>query len=429
LLPTILLLCGKVNFTNLSRYSGLSEKSFRRHYSQTFNFTQLNAHLMALSPSKVEVRIAAMDHSFIPKSGQQTYGLDWFYNGTASRSQKGLEISTIAVIGIDTHQTYTLSARQTPPDQVTSLPTQRRQTVAQSAIDQAQTQLQQLPVVPANPRISLKMIEQAQQQLQQLPECQPTRTDHTIAHLQASAPYLPKAVSYLVVDAAFSHQKFVDAVRALSLHVVGKLRHDANLKYLYTGEQKPRGAKRKYDGKVHFQDLSRLSWVKALEPNLNLYTAGVWHVTLKRQIRIAYVVDTRKAGKRRCALFFSSDLSLGAEQILAYYRARFQIEFIYREAKQFTGLCDAQTRDPQRLDFHFNASLTALNLARYEAYSEHSHLDKTAQPMPFSMSSYKRLAFNDHLLSRFIAMLDLDSTLIKSHPNYEKLRSYGVVDS
>jgi hypothetical protein len=33
------------------------------------------------------------------------------------------------------------------------------------------------------------------------------------------------------------------------------------------------------------------------------------------------------------------------------------------------------------------------------------------------------------LLSRFIAMLDLDSTLIKSHPNYEKLRSYGVVDS
>lgn len=370
-----------------------------------------------------------MDHSFIPKSGKQTYGLDWFYNGTASRSQKGLEISTIAVIGIDTHQSYTLSARQTPPDQVTSLPTQRRQTVAQSAIDQAQTQLQQLPVVPANPRISLKMIEQAQQQLQQLPERQPTRTDHTIAHLQASAPYLPKAVSYLVVDAAFSHQKFVDAVRALSLHVVGKLRHDANLKYLYTGEQKPRGAKRKYDGKVHFQDLSRLSWVKALEPNLNLYTAGVWHVTLKRQIRIAYVVDTRKAGKRRCALFFSSDLSLGAEQILAYYRARFQIEFIYREAKQFTGLCDAQTRDPQRLDFHFNASLTALNLARYEAYSEHSHLDKTAQPMPFSMSSYKRLAFNDHLLSRFIAMLDLDSTLIKSHPNYEKLRSYGVVDS
>jgi hypothetical protein len=428
LFPTILLLCGKVNFTNLSRYSHLSEKTFRRHYSETFNFTQFNAHLMALPPRVVEVRIAAMDHSFIPKSGKQTYGLDWFYNGTASRSEKGLEISAIAVIGVNTHQAYTLSARQTPADQGPASPPQQQQTIAQSAIDRAQTQLQQLPEVSSKPSISLKMIEQAHLQLQQLPERQPTRTDHTIAHLQASAPYLPNDIQYLVVDAAFSYQKIVDAVTFLSLHVVGKLRHDANLKYLYTGEQKPRGAKRKYDGKVYFQDLSRLSWVKALEPNLNLYTAVVWHVSLKRQIRIAYVVDTRKAGKRRCALFFSTDLTLGAEQILEYYRARFQIEFIFREAKQFTGLCDVQTRDAKRLDFHFNASLSALNLARYEAYSEHSHPDKTAQPIPFSMSSYKRLAFNDHLLSRFISMLDLDSTLIKSHPNYEKLRSYGVID-
>jgi hypothetical protein len=26
-------------------------------------------------------------------------------------------------------------------------------------------------------------------------------------------------------------------------------------------------------------------------------------------------------------------------------------------------------------------------------------------------------------------MLELDSSLIKSHPNYEKLRSYGIIDS
>jgi len=43
------------------------------------------------------------------------------------------------------------------------------------------------------------------------------------------------------------------------------------------------------------------------------------------------------------------------------------------------------------------------------------------------MASYKRLAFNDHLLERFIAMLDLNPSLIKSHPNYETLRSYGII--
>lgn len=38
LFTTILTLCGKVNYTNLSRYSGRNEKTFRRQSSQPFNF-------------------------------------------------------------------------------------------------------------------------------------------------------------------------------------------------------------------------------------------------------------------------------------------------------------------------------------------------------------------------------------------------------
>jgi Transposase DDE domain/DDE superfamily endonuclease len=443
LFPTLLLLCGKANFTNLSRYSGLSEKSFRRQYSQAFNFTRLNAQMIAATPTN-GTRIAAMDNSFIPKSGKKTHGLDWFYNGSASRSQKGLEISTIAVIDVKVRQAYTLSVQQTPANLArdktprSSQPQSPSQTIAQDAIERAQVQLQQLPEHPAAARITRLMIDQAQVQLQQLPEhpalegqldTEPTRIDHSITHLQQTVPDFSEDLDYLVVDAGFSKQKFVDAVVTLKLHLIGKLRHDANLKYLYRGEQKPRGAKRKYDGKVDFQDLSRFTQVQALEPYLTLYTAVVWHVSLKRQIRIVYLVDIRKPGKPRTALLFSTDLTLDAQRILEFYRARFAIEFIYREAKQFTGLCDAQTRDAQRLDFHFNASLTALNLARFEAYSHQGQSDDENKPVPFSMTSYKRIAFNDHLLSKFISMLELDSTLIKSHPNYETLRSYGIIAS
>ena len=96
------------------------------------------------------------------------------------------------------------------------------------------------------------------------------------------------------------------------------------------------------------------------------YSAVVWHVSLKRQIRIACLVDTRKVGKTGFVLLFSTDVDLDAKQIIKSYKARFQIEFIFRDAKQFTGLCDAQTRNSKRLDFHFNACLTALNLAKYE---------------------------------------------------------------
>jgi hypothetical protein len=64
------------------------------------------------------------------------------------------------------------------------------------------------------------------------------------------------------------------------------------MRYLDTGVQKPRGAKRKYDGKVDLRDGSRLTPVRQLEPGLDLYTLVVWHVSLKRIIRIAAVVDT-----------------------------------------------------------------------------------------------------------------------------------------
>jgi hypothetical protein len=174
-------------------------------------------------------------------------------------------------------------------------------------------------------------------------------------------------------------------------------------------------------------DQRRLTWVSQPAPGLQLHTAIVWHVSLARKIRIALLVDTRKPGKTGLVLLFSTDVDLDAQTILTYHQARFQIEFIFRDAKQFTGLTDCQSRHPNKLDFHFNASLTALNLAKYQAQSQQTTTDTERKADVFSMASHKRAAFNDHLLERFISQLDLNPTLIKSHPNYQNLRAYGLL--
>ena len=93
---------------------------------------------------------------------------------------------------------------------------------------------------------------------------------------------------------------------------------------------------------------------------------------------------------------------------------------------QFTGLTDCQARDLTKLDFHFNSSLMALNLSKFDAWQFHQSVHPL-KPFVFSMASYKRLALNRHLLDRFISLLDLDHTLIKSHPNFQKLCSYGSI--
>jgi len=41
-----------------------------------------------------------IDASFVPKSGQHTYGLDRFWNGSHRRTEKGLEISALAWLDV-----------------------------------------------------------------------------------------------------------------------------------------------------------------------------------------------------------------------------------------------------------------------------------------------------------------------------------------
>lgn len=313
-----------------------------------------------------------MDCSFLAKSGKATFGIDRFWNGCASRVEKGLEVSLVSVVNVKSAVSYALSAQQT---------------FAQGTL----------------PSFS--------------------RLEQYLYHLDSVRFLLPSSVRYLAVDGAYAKAPFVSGVMGLKLQVISKLRTDANLRYLYTGTQKPRGRKRKYDGKVDLQEVSRLTFVETVQPQLDLYTAVVWSVSLQRPIRLAYLLDSHTPKRKRFVVLFSTDLEQDPKQIFQFYQLRFQIEFLFRDAKQFTGLADSQARDVIKLDFHFNASLTALNLAKYQAHQQHD----AQTPFVFSMASVKRRALNRHLLDTFIANLDLVPSVIKSHPNYESLCAYGSI--
>jgi IS4 transposase len=242
-------------------------------------------------------------------------------------------------------------------------------------------------------------------------------------HLDTARSELPSSVKYLAVDGAYAKENFITGAMHLQLHVISKLRCDANLRWLYTGEQKPRGRKRKYDGKVKLTTQERLRFVECVEPDVDLYTAVVFHVSLRRNIRLAYLLNRSNPKNPRFIVLFSTDIDQAPTDIYRLYTLRFQIEFLFRDAKQFTGLVDCQARNSVKLEFHFNASFTALNLAKVEAVQQH----QAGAPLIFSMASIKRRALNSHLLDRFIFNLDLSPSVIKSHPNYEKLRSYGII--
>ncbi len=99
----------------------------------------------------------------------------------------------------------------------------------------------------------------------------------------------------------------------------------------------------------------------------------------------------------RHKLYFSTDLYIEVLDILEFYKARFQIEFLYRDGKQHTGLNDCQARSDNKLHFHFNASLTAINIAKITRWLSIPKEQRKA----FSMNDIKTLSHNSLLMQRF----------------------------
>lgn len=372
LMRLLLMLPGHVTFRNLSRYSPYHERTFARHFASTVDFVALNtAAIKRVVPPDHEQALV-LDASFVPKSGKHTYGLARFWNGTQSRTEKGLELSALGWLDVTDNCAYILSVEQTPPTGSATAPETTRIDIY---LDQVTRVVQQHALYP---------------------------------------------LRYVVTDGYYSKQKFLVGIRALDLHQIGKLRRDANLRYLYDGPPRSGpGRPKPYDGKVHWSELSRFERMASGDAGIVLYTQVVNHVQFKCNVRVVMVVDT---GTHRSALLFSTDVDLTAERLYGYYKARFQIEFLFRDAKQFTGLSDCQARSQAKLAFHFNMSLMAVTFAKLEARQ-----DAYDQLTGFSMASLKRRYFNQHLVDRILTILAEGTTLDKSSPAYESLCNYGTI--
>jgi len=328
LFTTILVVRGKIHFRNLSRYSDLSEKTYSRQFAKAFDAISFNRQLINETIGTESERIVAFDPSFIPKAGKQTYGRDFFWNGAHSRSEKGLEISTFAIIDVTRNTGFALSVQQTDPHPASEVSSPEEKTDT-----------------PSGKKAGTPSEE--------------TLIDDYLQHLSAVQPSLLEIEKHVVVDGAFAQKKWIDGVEVLDLHTVGKLRQDADMRYFYTGPKREKGSGRQktYDGKVDGQDLRRFHYV-AYQDGIEIYNLVLNHVSLKRTLRVVVLLDVRDPEKRRYVILFFTDTDLDALTLYRYYKARYQIEFLFRDAKPFTGLTHCQARDADRLHFYFNASLT-----------------------------------------------------------------------
>src|SRR6266566_5592178 len=74
----------------LSRYCDYSERTIARQFREPFDWPDFHQRVLMTALDPRSELVSAHDASFIPKSGKQTFGLGHFFNGCASRAERGL---------------------------------------------------------------------------------------------------------------------------------------------------------------------------------------------------------------------------------------------------------------------------------------------------------------------------------------------------
>ena len=371
LLMTLMSLVGKANFRNMSRFSSYHEKSFSRWYRKRFDFRSLNTALIADHCMQAEDEIIGVhDASFLRKSGKFTEGLGRFYSGCLGKAAKGLEASGLGVVNISHNTCYMLDIKQTKDSDH-----QARTLFYSSHVTGSKEQLQEL------------------------------------------------GVSTIVADGYYAKFKFLDAVESEGLTVVSKLRKDCDLRYVYKGMHGKRGRPKKYDGKVDLSDLSRFDRVTDHDlENTYVFTQEVFSMITKKKIRVV-VLKFDRGHRKALAVLFSTDPNMQAVDIIRYYKARFQIEFCFRDAKQHTGFEDCQSLKSEAIEFQLNASMTALNLIKCEDRLSCEHNEEKV----ISIASYKRFKYNQNFLCSITDALGINQSCEKIRDTLKTLCRFRCI--
>jgi Transposase DDE domain. len=359
---------GRYNFTNLARYARYGEQAIRNAFERGFNFFAFNFELVKQHAGSE--RIIVFDPSYIRKSGKKTYGLGRYWSGAAAQALKGLEMGCLACVDVAAQTALHLEAFQTP-----------------AAADRNGKSLVTL------------------------------YTERIMSRVQS----LLTLSRYMVVDGYFMKKEFILPLLGAGMQVITKMRPDANLHYAVRPQDQPkrRGRKKVKGDKINLKKIDKRQWeLVTSDQHVSLYTAVVYCVMLKRNVRVIYLLHHHND---QYEVFLCTDTALAAQKVFTYYRLRFQIEFLLRDAKQHSGLEDCQARSKNKLAFHFNMSLSAVSVAKAVYYLSQPQEQRGA----FSLQSIKRF-YHNKLLSDMIfdnLAIELNSPKIIHH--YHQCLCFG----
>jgi hypothetical protein len=343
---------GRITMLEISRWTetGGSYRTIQRLYHSSVLWLQIQWIFFTCRLQKPgHEYITAGDEVVFGKAGTETYGLGRFFSSLQTRVIPGLSFFTFSVIDVQERQAYPLQAVQMvkakdknpPPEKEKIVKAEKRPIGRPKGSKNKKT---------AQPTLSPELLR-----------IQPV--------LQAFLLVLQSvlAVHYLVMDGHFGNYPSAWMVLQTHLHFISKLRCDAALYEPFTGKYGGRGPRRKYGDKVDVRKMKK-KYLKSDNQEKGLRTQ-IYQATLLNKefafpINVVVILKTNLSTQKQAhIILFSTDLQLPYEKLVDYYTLRFQIEFNFRDAKQYWGLDDFMNVKEQAVTNAANLSFFMVNFS------------------------------------------------------------------
>jgi hypothetical protein len=375
LLPLFLMLPRKINFTQLSKWGSHSENTYHNWFKADLDLVSFNAQLIVQHGSGEH--FVLFDPSFINKSGKKTPHIDYRWSGGAGAVKRGLEISCLAVADMKQHTAYHLNSRLTPTG------------------------------------ACLKSKNQ-------------TLIDFYSNFVLEHKPQIQQFNNMVVADGYFGVCTFVKPLLKQGIDVTSCLKSNAALFYLAPPVIGPRkkGRPAIKGDKIDWQNMDTEQLVIVQQDSEKIArSAKVYSKSLKMVILLVAVDYLKEDGTvKNRKLYFTTRISENYQFVLDVYHIRFQIEFLFRDAKQFTGLMHCQSTNADKINNHINLALTSVSIAKA------THWDKNPKT-PFSMADIKEYYHNQRLLELFSEALGLNHNAIKNNPKIVSIVKSNFYDN
>jgi len=351
----MLAMTGRVTMRGIARWTGDggSYRTVQRLFHTLLPWASLfwrffRTHLLRAD----DVYLLAGDETVVTKAGNHTPGLDRFFAGLYGKPVPGLAFFTLSLISTKDRRSFPIALEQV------------LRTPEEKAAARAKTKTKAAAAAPKRPPGRPKgSTTKAKTGVTLTPELSRIQTliGQLLLRIGGQVP-----LTYIVLDGHFGNKNALHMCRQCNLHLISKLRSDSALYLPYDGPYAGRGPRRIYGDKLNPRALpaSALRHTSRSDGiTTEIYQLEARHKSFADGLNLVVVVKTNSTTQAQAhVLLFSSDLTLGYAQLIDYYGLRFQLEFNFRDAKQYWGLEDFMQTNPTAVTNAANLSLFMVNV-------------------------------------------------------------------